>query len=441
MTRPLIVAIALASLVGGTAPGASEAPRAVRIADAVTGAAIADAVVTMNGRERRSDANGIVLLEAAFTGAIAARAAGYLRGSLEGGDGPRFELRLTPFRPRALYLSVYGIGSRVLRSAALDLIDTTELNAVVIDVKGDRGLIPYRSAIPLASQVGAQRVITVADLPALVAELRERDIYTIARIVVFKDDLLASARPDLAVRRDSGVVYRDRESLQWTDPFSREVWDYNVAVAVEAAAAGFDEIQFDYVRLPDAAGLQFARPATFENRTGAIDGFLMDARRALAASNVFLAADVFGYICWNTDDTHIGQQLEHVVGIVDYVSPMLYPSSFQYGIPGVRDPVQQPDEIVARSLERAIQRTGVAPGRFRPWLQAFQDYAFDRRAFSEREIRAQIDAAEATGAGGWMLWNPRNRYVSAGLRPEPGRGITSVRQPSTASAAAPLLQR
>jgi hypothetical protein len=196
------------------------------------------------------------------------------------------------------------------------------------------------------------------------------------------------------------------------------VWDYNIAVAVEAAAAGFDEIQFDYVRLPDTAGLTFAQPATLENRRAAIAGFLREARRALTPWNVFLAADVFGYVCWNTGDTHIGQQLEDIVSLVDYVSPMLYPSSFQYGIPGFRNPVEHPFEIVARSLDRALERTSVAPVRYRPWLQAFGDYAFDGRPFTNGEIRSQIDAAERFGSGGWMLWNPRNRYSGADLRVE-----------------------
>jgi hypothetical protein len=325
-------------------------------------------------------------------------------------------VRLPPFRPKALYLTVYGIGSRQLRTDALSLIDTTELNSLVIDLKGDRGLIPYPSAVPLAAEVGALRVRTIPDLPALVADLHARHIYLIARIVVFKDDLLAGRRPALAVRR-GGTIYRDREGLAWANPYSADVWNYNIAIAVEAARAGFDEIQFDYVRLPDATGLTFDRPWTEDNRVAAIDGFLAAARDALVPYNVFLAADVFGYVAWNADDTHIGQKVGHVAGIVDYVSPMLYPSSFQFGIPGYRNPVQHPYEIVRRSLEEAQKRARVPPIRFRPWLQAFRDYAFGGRPFTAGEIRKQIDAAEAFGADGWMLWNPRNRYSAADLKP------------------------
>jgi hypothetical protein len=326
-------------------------------------------------------------------------------------------LELEPFSPKALYLSVLGVGSRALREPAFRLIEETELNAVVIDVKGDRGLVPYRSAVPLAVEVGAQRVITIEDPAALLAGLRRKGIYTIARIVVFKDDPFARSRPHVAVKDGAGRVWRDREGLAWTDPFRPEVRDYNLALAVEAARHGFDEIQFDYVRFPDAAGLAYAQRSTPDARIRAIEGFLAEARRRLAPHNVFLAADVFGYVCWNLGDTGIGQTLETLVEHLDYLSPMLYPSSFQFGIPGYRDPVNHPAEIVAASLARAAERTRWAPVRFRPWLQAFSDYAFDRRPFGRTEIRAQIDAAERFGASGWMLWNPRNVYTRDGLRP------------------------
>ena len=144
-----------------------------------------------------------------------------------------------------------------------------------------------------------------------------------------------------------------------------------------------------------------------------IDEFLAAAQVRLNRFNVFISADIFGYVTWNSGDPQIGQQLDAPAGRLDYLSPMLYPSGFGFGIPGYRDPMAAPYEIVKRSLQRARERTGV---RWRPWLQAFQDYAFDHRNFGGPEIRAQIDAAEAEGADGWMLWNPRNRYSADGLK-------------------------
>ncbi len=389
----------------------------VRVVDAASRRPIPGAIVTVGAVASRTgpDGRATVLLDGVAV--LRARAAGYRRADAPPREAVDREVALTPITPRAVYLSVYGVGDRRLRNAALALIDRTELNALVIDVKGDRGLVPYRSAVGTASSIGALQVMTVPDLPALVQSLRQRGVYTIARIVTFKDTLLAHARPDLALRRPDGTLYLDREGLAWTSPYKPEVWRYNIALAVEAAAAGFDEIQFDYVRLPDTTQVAYDVPSTEAQRTAAIDGFLAEASRALVSANVFLSADVFGYVCWNSNDTRIGQQLEHVAAIVDYVSPMLYPSSFQFGIPGCRNPVQNPYEIVRRSLEHARERTGLPAVRFRPWLQAFSDYAFGGGRFTSGQVRAQIQAAEDFGANGWMLWNPRNRYEAADLRP------------------------
>jgi hypothetical protein len=329
-----------------------------------------------------------------------------------------WEIRLVPFDPRALYLSFYGVGDKTLRESALKLIQETELNALVIDVKGDRAMIPYKSSVSLASEVGAQKIITVRDMAGLMRSFKENGVYTIARIVVFKDNLLAQKMPHLAVKAQNGKLWRDREDLAWVDPFKREVWDYTIDIAIEAAQHGFDEIQFDYVRFPDSSSPQFSMPNTQENRLQAISGFLVEARRRLLPYNVFLSADIFGYVCWNLNDTNIGQSLEGVLPHVDYLCPMLYPSGFQYGIPGYKIPTKHPYEIVYLTLKRAKERTNLPSVRFRPWLQAFKDYAFDKRSFEDKEIRDQISAVEKFGSRGWMLWNPRNYYSKNGLKRE-----------------------
>jgi hypothetical protein len=414
--RVLVIGVVFAAAMSGLSPPSS--PVLGVVVDALTREPVVNAIVTVGGSETQTDARG--MFRAADVGAsmVRVRAYGYVRAEMpiDALRRPPGEIQLPPVRPKALYLSVFGIGNRTLREAALELVDTTELNALVIDVKGDRGLIGYRSAIALAQQTGAQRVITMPDLPGLLATLRQQGVYTIARIVVFKDDPLATARPDLAVRRRDGSIYRDREGLAWTDPHQAEVRAYNIGVAREVANAGFDEIQFDYARLPDATGLVYRELDTMQNRVAAIEGFLREARTALVPYNVFLAIDIFGYVCWNPDDTRIGQQLERIAGVVDYISPMLYPSSFQYGIPGYRNPVQHPYEIVHRSLERALERTRLPAMRFRPWLQAFPDYAFGAGAFTAGQVKAQIRAAEDIGTNGWMLWNPHNRYSRADVK-------------------------
>ncbi|MYN20653.1 GTP-binding protein [Rugamonas sp. FT107W] len=376
---------------------------------------IAGAIVTSNGASTLTDAAGKFHLPGAGQ-EVAVRAPGYTRRQAVHADGEApLRLALTPFQPKAVYLSAYGIGSDALREAALRLVDQTELNALVIDVKSDRGMIPYASTIALAERVGAQKVRTVRDMPALIAQLHQKNIYLIARIVTFKDEPLATARPELALKNSEGKLWRDGENLPWVDPMRQEVWQYNLDIAEEAARLGFDEIQFDYVRFPDASGVQYAQPNTQASRVDAISGFLSAARQRLAPYNVFVAADIFGYVLWNTDDTAIGQQLERLTQPLDYICPMLYPSGFKWGIPNYPNAVAHPYEIVYQSLQRARQRTGLGGARFRPWLQDFTDYAFDHRPFGAAEVQAQIDAAEAAQSNGWMLWNPRNRYSDGGL--------------------------
>lgn len=388
-----------------------------RVLDAVSRQPIAGAIVTAAGQSTITGADGSYRLPTAAR-QVHARSIGFGRATIDLADriAQAPDLLLPALRPKALYLSAYGIGDKSLREAALQLLTDTELNALVIDMKGDSGLVPYPSKVPQAALYGARSITTVHDMADLVARLKASGTYLIARIVAFKDDRLAEAHPEWSVRRADGTLFRDNEHMAWIDPSQREAWTYLLDLAEEAAALGFDEIQFDYVRFPDSRGLRFAQPNTAINRVAAITGFLQAARARLLPYNVFLAADLFGYTAWNSDDTQIGQDLPAIAKVVDYVSPMLYPSGFQFGIPEYPNPVEHPAQIVRRTLLRAAQRTGHNPLRLRPWLQAFRDYAFDRRPFDADEIRAQIEAAESAGSDGWMLWNPRNDYSAAGLR-------------------------
>ncbi len=253
-----------------------------RVVDFFTGKPVKGALVTSNQDVVLMDENGIFTVNTALS-RLGVRAPGYGRTEqvLIPLDNTPPEIKLVPFTPKALYLSFYGIGDRGLRESAIRLIDETELNTLVIDVKGDRGMIPYKSTVPLAAQVGAQRITTVREMAPLMKSLKEKGIYTIARIVVFKDTLLAQARPDWAIKTQTGEIWRDRENLAWVDPFNKEVWDYNISIAIEAAQYGFDEIQFDYLRFPDASAPRFSMPNTEENRVQAISGFLMEARKRL----------------------------------------------------------------------------------------------------------------------------------------------------------------
>ncbi len=333
----------------------------------------------------------------------------------------------TPAAPtyiKGLYMTYHAAGHEGLRTHALDLIEQTELNALVLDIKGDLGVLTYKSDIITATAIGANDAPTITDWEAFMQEMKERDIYTIARIVVFKDNYLARAHPEWAVKDGAGNLWFDGEDLPWLEPFHEEVWDYNIALAVEAAKRGFDEIQFDYIRFPTdgrIGNIVYTQPAdTPEARTKAIMGLLAKADAALAPYPTKLAADVFGYTTWYEGDFQIGQDLSLMAAHLDVISPMLYPSTYSYGLPGMPAydfAVAYPYQVVYQSMLRGLSRVkGVNPNIIvRPWIQDFPDYAFDGRIYTPQEIRAQMEAAYDTGGGGWLLWDPRVRYTPEAL--------------------------
>jgi len=392
-----------------------------RVLDA-DGNALPGASVVVRGIEVRTDAEGSFTVERVPPEAsLIVKMPGFERVRVPPTKG-RVDVALRPQAIKAAYLTYYGIGDRGIRNRVLELADRTELNAVVIDVKGDRGWILYKTGIAQALAAGAQGPATLRDFDALMADLKARGIYTIARIVVFKDNVLATARPDLAIiDARTGKPWVDREKLAWLDPFREEVWDYNIAIAREAVQRGFDEVQFDYVRFPTDGKLsvaRYSRPNNRQTRLPAITAFLAKARREIGASGAFLAADLFGYTAFNENDTDIGQRIEELAPHLDYICPMVYPSGYHKGIPGHPNPVLVPGKVVHESVRLIRKRAEGTVAQVRPWLQDFRDYAFGRRIFGTVEVQAQIHGSEEAGGSGWMLWNPRNRYTGAALRAE-----------------------
>ncbi len=369
-----------------------------RVLDAGSGAPLPGASVWAGADEIRADAEGHFATEPLKPGAaFLVKAPGYELRRLTAGADP-VTVALQPKVVRAAYLTYYGVADKGIRDKVLELVARTELNAVVIDVKGDRGLIPYRTAVPLALEAGAQGPVIIKDFDGLLASLKARNVYTIARIVTFKDNILAQHRPDWAILDTrTGKPWIDNEKLAWVDPFREEVWDYDIAIAKEAIAKGFDEVQFDYVRFPTDGKLsaaKYSQPNNSQTRLPAIAG------------------------SFNENDTDIGQRVEELAVHLDYICPMVYPSGYHRGIPGVRNPVAQPYEIVKESVRLTRKRSAPGAVQVRPWIQDFKDYAFDKRIFGVNEIRAQIRGARDGGALGFMLWNPKNDYTGAALGPK-----------------------
>jgi hypothetical protein len=419
---------------GGPAVELRLAPvRLGSVVDGTNGRPVGNALVLADEQFFTTSSDGRFELPGRPKRPLRVMAPGYRRLDVDTSASGSLDLRLEPFAVRGLYLTFYGVGNDDLRGNALRLLRTSEANAIVVDIKGDRGYMAYQSRVPLAGQIGANRNPTLPDVDRFLADLHANGHYAIARIVVFKDDLLARNGPaaglDVAIKdRRTGEPWVDGEGLGWVDPFRREVWDYNVAIAMEAAERGFDEIQFDYIRFPtdpssatSVNNAVYSREPTDESRPEAVVEFLKLSHQTLRALGAFLSIDTFGYACWRDDDLGIGQNLAMMAPHVDYISPMVYPSTYNAGLPGKLNypgVVSRPYEVVFESMQQARMRTEGHRAVLRPWLQYFDDYPWATgRPYNAAEIQAQKKAAADAGSVGWMMWDPFNRYSRGGFNP------------------------
>lgn len=320
----------------------------------------------------------------------------------------------------------------------IQMIDATELNAVVIDIKEE--LIFYDSKVPFF--VDEDVVRPIYDINEMLAKFQDRGIYTIARLVVFKDSQIAENRPDIAVlNNQTGDLWRDVNGVAWVNPMVHELWEANTDLALEAAQFGFDEIQFDYVRFPtdgDFTTMDFGLENTQEVRERSIEKFLQMAEEKVHPTGAKLSADVFGYTMLVDDDLGIGQNFANLAQYVDYLSPMIYPSHFPNGSIAVDGhPNDFPYETIEISMRLGRDKLDGNATQMRPWLQDF-DY-FDLMPYGDAEVRAQIDATNDIGASGWMLWDPNNQYHPGALLPDENAppATPAATLPSTPSASPP----
>lgn len=357
-------------------------------------------------------------------------------------EPPRPDPRsLAPPQIRGLYINAYAAGSRTRLPRLIAVADSTEINAFVIDVKDERG-IRYRSEIELAMELATPEEVMIRDLPAMLDTLQAHDIYTIARIVVFNDPILSEAYPDWSIRNPEGGIWRDRTGHSWVSPWDRRVWDYNIEIAEEVARAGFREIQFDYVRFPEAFRSLPAQvhPQAQGDRTDAIAAFLNEAKERLHPLGVTVTADVFGLSPNTFDDVGIGQQWETLAAITDHMLPMMYPSHYYAThLPNVPRPNAMPYETVFKSAGMArlrndrLREMGREPARVIVWLQAFQaPWLRDGVQYGPEEIRLQKQGVYDVGFEDWVLWHPGSQYEPflAGLeRTTESRAVASYEPP------------
>jgi hypothetical protein len=330
----------------------------------------------------------------------------------------------TPDTLRGLYVNRWAaLGTKLDR--LIDVARKTEINALVIDVKDDRGFVLYRSSVPLAQEIGADTAdghwMSRTKLRAILDTMTANGIYPIARIVVAKDPLLAGKKLDLAIKRKSDLQpWLDKNGRPWLDPHQRVVWQYAVDLAREAYDVGFSEVQFDYVRFPDEKRLVTESIYPLANgrvRAQVIRDQLGFVRAALKPKGMRVTADVFGLTATDTTDMGIGQRWEMFVDQVDVVLPMIYPSHFARGTYKLRNPNARPYETIAHALKDAIARSDSIPNAalIIPW---YQDFTLGAPRYGAAQIRAQKKAGYDNGFQSWILWNPSSNYTLAALEPQ-----------------------
>lgn len=317
-----------------------------------------------------------------------------------------------PMFVRGAHLSAWAAGSKSSRARIDKLFDETELNHVVVAIKEYNGDVYIAGVDEVDNLVG--NIKAVPDMESYVAGLKARGVFPSARIVVFKDDAAARANPAWAVKDPDGNIWQDRKKIAWTDPYNREVWDYNLKIAERAAQLGFDEIQFDYIRFPSDGNTRLCRYSVRHSSAAAaaaLAEFLSYARERLKPYGVDISICVFGLTTTSSHDLGIGQRIVDMSASIDAVCPMVYPSHYNPGEYGLASPNAEPYKTVYFSISGAAKRLGDMRAKIRPYLQ---DFSLGHK-YGAKEVRDQIQACYDAGVYQWILWDPNCRYTRDAL--------------------------
>ncbi|GAA0178654.1 putative glycoside hydrolase [Clostridium sediminicola] len=323
-----------------------------------------------------------------------------------------------PVKVKGVYVTRFSTVSKNF-DYLLDIADKSGINTFVIDVKDDRGHMLFYSEAASKIAPKANEGIVLNDIKGFIQKLKEHNIYTIARIVSFKDPIYAEAHPDRAIiNRNDGSVFTKSDGLSWVSAYDRQLWDYNVSVAKEAAIAGFNEIQFDYVRFPASNGGKLDKELDYRNsknesKPKAIQEYLKYAKKELSPHHVYIGADIYGLVASVTNDMSLGQYWEAISNVVDYVCPMMYPSHYANGTYDIPIPDANPGDTVYYSTKDSVRRNGNVdtPAIIRPWIQDFTaPWVKGYIKYGPDELLAQIEALEKNGVDEYLLWNASNKY-------------------------------
>lgn len=338
---------------------------------------------------------------------------------------PRVTHLNTPEPLKAIYMTACVAGTPSWRNELKKLIETTELNAVVIDIKDATGRISFPTNFP---QAEGSKGCVVSDMSEFINELHNADIYVIGRLSVFQDPSYTKLFPELAVKKKSdGGVWKDHKGLAFIDVGARPYWDYIVRLSKASYELGFDEINYDYVRYPSDGNMQdthYTWTVGTTTKAEMLKSFFEYLASEMSDVGAKLSVDLFGMTTTVNVDMNIGQIMENTLPYFDYIAPMVYPSHYPPTWNGFTNPAEHPYEVIKISMTGALEKekvwrlaNGIAtstPTKMRPWLQDFNLGA----TYGPDKIRAQIQASYDIGLSSWMLWSAANKYTSSALLPE-----------------------
>ena len=313
---------------------------------------------------------------------------------------------------RALYANRAAVQSAAKMRRLIAIADTTEINAIVLDMKDEFGLNFKTANAEWAKNAGNHG--SVRNLKALLDTMKAHDILPIARLVVFNDSVTARVHPEWTIRTQEGGTWRDKTGAAWVNPYQRGAWDYNIGIAEELAKLGFGEIQFDYIRFPEP--YKSLPPQVFPDSKGVskpdnLAAYLKEAKTRLNALGVRSTADIFGLVTTVKGPLEIGQWWEKVAPVTDVVLPMVYPSHYPRGSFGIARPNAEPYKVMKIALDTARVRNeklGIkTEEHVRPWIQAF---SLGQPPYGPEEIRQQKQAIYDAGFDGWVLWSPGSKF-------------------------------
>lgn len=360
------------------------------------------------------------------------RAPGYKIQTLKAADLAK-GAKIEPFKTNAVYVpGVFAIRAnyKELFTPYLEMADKGQINSIVVDVKfDDDGTLWYDSKTPLAKELntikrGGKDPDVLIDIPALMADARKHGLYVIARMVIMRDPAVAKAKPEWALKnRTTGQPWKDSNGLVWPNPFVPEIAEYNTQLAMELAAMGVDEVQYDYIRFPTdgkLSDIQYKPDLNWTQlsdnqklREETVNNVVKKTYDLIKVTDTYLSLDVFGMSLWREDDNNIGQQYNDLVFLADYICPMVYPTHFELGTldqkqypgatgnyPGV---IIQKSGVIANKLEEQLKPIA----KYRPWLE---DFSLPPVKHTPERVRLQIQAANDNGAWGWTLWNAGGNY-------------------------------